>query len=105
MAAGFRDDLGRDTVVVLSTARDTSPEIQARLDEHYRAMTPLQRLHRSLALRAASNQLAMAYLRQELPEASELELRLRLALRTLPKDLGIVLARQKGYPHLVDDLR
>jgi hypothetical protein len=88
----------------LPLPRDTSPEIQARLDEHYRAMTPLQRLHRSLALRAASHQLAMLHLRQQYPEASNLELRLRLALRTLPKDLGIVLARRKGYPHLADEL-
>ena len=83
---------------------DTSPEIQARLDEHYRAMTPLQRLRRCLALREASHQLAMAYLRQEFPEASELELRIRVALRTLPKELGIVLARRKGYPQLADEL-
>ena len=94
----------RGILTSLTLPRDTSPAIQARLDEHYRAMTPLQRLQRSLALRAASNRLAMALLRQELPEASELELRLRLALRTLPKELGVVLARRKGYPHLADAL-
>ena len=89
----------------LSIPRDTSPAIQARLDEHYRAMTPAECIGRALALAEAGNRFAEALLRQEFPEAPEVELRLRLALRTLPRDLGIVLARRMGYPHLAHDLR
>jgi hypothetical protein len=92
-------------LVVLSIPRDTSPEIQARLDAHYRGMTPAESVGRALALTEVSNRFGLSLLRQEFPEASDLELRLRLALRTLPKDLGVVLARRMGYPHFAHDIR
>lgn len=67
-------------------------------------MTPAQRVHRALALSEASDRFALAKLRVDHPTASEAELRLRLALRTLPSHLAVILARRKGHPELADEL-
>jgi hypothetical protein len=83
---------------------DTSPAIQTMLDERLRRMTPAQRVRRALALSEASDCFALAKLRVDHPTASEAELRLRLALRTLPSHLAIILARRKGHPELADEL-
>jgi hypothetical protein len=85
-------------------ANDTSPAIQAMLDERLRRMTPAQRVLRALALSEASDRFALAKLRVDHPTASEAELRLRLALRTLPRHLACILARRKGHPELADEL-
>lgn len=83
---------------------DTSPAVQAMLDERLRRMTPAQRVRRALALGEASDRFALAKLRVDHPTASEPELRLRLALRTLPPHLASILARRKGHPELADEL-
>jgi hypothetical protein len=62
--------------------------------------SPLQRVLRALALGEASDRFALAKLRLDHATATEEELRLRLALRTLPPHLGRVLAIRKGYPEL-----
>lgn len=68
-------------------------------------MTPAERIGRALALAEMGNRFAMALLRQEFPDAPDVELRLRVALRTLPRALGIAFAQHMGYPHLAHDLR
>ncbi len=83
---------------------DTSPDAQAVLDARFRSMTPLQRVQRALALSEASDRFALAKLRADHPSAPPVELRLRLALRTLPVHLGRALASRQGYPELADEL-
>ncbi|HLT36154.1 MAG TPA: hypothetical protein VK034_07710 [Enhygromyxa sp.] len=66
---------------------DTSPEIEARMIELYGAMTPRQRIARALSLSQATRQLTRARLRKLYPDASEDELRIRFAQRTLGNEL------------------
>jgi len=66
---------------------DTSPDVEARMTELYRAMTPRQRITRALNLSQTTRQLARAQLRRDHPEASEDELRIRFAQRTLGLEL------------------
>jgi len=84
-------------------ANDTPPAIQAMMDERFRRMTPSQRFSRALALGDASDRFALAKLRLDHPGASERELRLRLALRTLPRDLARILAVRCGTPELASE--
>lgn len=55
--------------------------------ELYRRMTPQQRLARALSLSQTTRQLARVQLRKLHPHASEDELRIRFAQRTLGKEL------------------
>ena len=57
--------------------------------ELYQRMTPRQRIARALSLSQATRQLARARLRKMYPEASEDELRIRFAQRTLGKELTL----------------
>lgn len=75
------------------------------LDARMRSMTPAQRALRALALSEASDCFALAKLRLDHPTATATELRLRLALRTLPLHLARILACRKGHPELADELR
>jgi hypothetical protein len=68
---------------------DTSPEIEARMFELYAAMTPRQRIKRALSLSQFTRQLARGELRRQYPEASEDELRIRFAQRTLGDELTL----------------
>lgn len=68
---------------------DTSFEIEARMSELYEAMTPRQRVTRALSLSQFTRQLARAELRRQHPEASEDELRIRFAQRTLGDELTL----------------
>ena len=89
-------------------ANDTSAAIQAVMDAGLRRMTPAARVLRALGLSEASDRFALAKLRADHPAASHEELRMRLALRTLPVELAGILAGRKGRPELcptlVDDL-
>jgi len=92
---------------VVSLARhfdDTNPDAQAILDARFRVMTAQKRVQRALALSEASDRFALVKLRADHPCASPEELRLRLALRTLPVLLGRALASRRGYPELADEL-
>ncbi len=62
---------------------DTAPEVEALLIAGYQRMTPAERLERACDLSLAVRQLALARLRSEHPDASERELRLRLAALTI----------------------
>jgi hypothetical protein len=55
--------------------------------ELYRAMTPQQRIKRAFGLSQAMRELTRAQLRKLYPDASEDELRVRFAQRTLGKEL------------------
>ena len=68
---------------------DTSPDVEARMFELYAAMTPRQRIARALSLSQFTRQLARARLRKLHPDASEDELRIRFAQRTLGKALTL----------------
>lgn len=62
---------------------DTPPEVEAILVAGYQRMTPAERLARACDLSLAVRQLALSRLRSEHPNASERELRLRLAALTI----------------------
>jgi hypothetical protein len=66
---------------------DTSPDVEARMIELYERMTPRQRIARALSLSQATRQLTRARLRKLYPQATEDELRIRFAQRTLGKEL------------------
>lgn len=66
---------------------DTSPEMEARLVELYRRMTPAQRAAKVSSLTASAHAVALAGLRQVHPGDSERELRLRLAARYIDPEL------------------
>lgn len=97
----------QDAIVqgVLDLANDTSAAIQAVMDAGFRRMSPAARVLRALGLSEASDRFALAKLRTDHPAASHDELRLRLALRTLPAELARILAERQGRPELVDELR
>jgi DNA-binding HxlR family transcriptional regulator len=61
--------------------RDTSPEADARYHELLRALPPERRLENAMKLSRAVRELAVAGIRQRHPEASEQEVRVRLAVR------------------------
>lgn len=67
---------------------DTPPEIRARMELHYRAMTPAQRIERAVVLTAATHEMALAAIRNAYPTESEREHRLRLLSRLIePKKM------------------
>lgn len=71
------------------TLNDTSPEIEAKMIEGYRKMTPQQKLERVSDMICAVRELAMADVRCRYPYASERELKLRVASRWLDPDLMV----------------
>lgn len=66
---------------------DSPPEIEARVIEGYRAMSPADRLARVVSLNRALEALATARIRSHYgPDLSPRELRLRLASLRLPRE-------------------
>jgi hypothetical protein len=65
---------------------DTPPEIRARMEQHYRAMTPEERIKRAVALTAASHEMALAVIRSAYPSESDREHRLRLLSRLIDRE-------------------
>ncbi len=70
-----------------SAIDDTSAEVRDRLVEGYRAMTPAQKFRRIVELNHAVQQMAIARIRAEHPDADEREVKMRLASLWLPADL------------------
>lgn len=70
-------------------SRDTSPDMERVLFEGYRRMTPEQKLERVFGLTLALRELTAASIRQQRPDASEREIRLRVASRHIPRALMI----------------
>ncbi len=66
---------------------DTSPAAERVLIEGYRRMAPARKAAQVASLTRAVQQLALARLRADAPDASEQELRVKLAALWLPKDL------------------
>jgi hypothetical protein len=66
--------------------RDTSPEIEKRMNAAYRRMSAAEKISRMSALTAVAHALALARIRSEHPLESEREHRLRLATRWLQRD-------------------
>jgi hypothetical protein len=61
--------------------RDTSPAAWAIVERGIRAMTPTQRVERAAALTVLAHSFALAQIRQDHPNESEREHKLRLAAR------------------------
>ena len=68
---------------------DTSPEIEQRMIERWRRATPDEKLDRMFGMGQLVNELARTEVRQRYPEASEREIELRLASRTLDRQTMI----------------
>ena len=66
---------------------DTHPDIEKRLIEGYRKMSPAQKLQRVCELNQFLETLARADVRRRHPQADEREVRLRVASRRIPADL------------------
>ena len=64
-------------------SRDTSPEVEDRQVERWRAMAPAEKLALADSASAAVRELAMAGLRLRHPDADDRELFLRYAILTL----------------------
>ena len=66
---------------------DTDPAVEERQIEAWRRMTPAEKLHVVSELVRASEELALAGIRQRHPGATGRELELRLAALRLDRDL------------------
>jgi hypothetical protein len=66
---------------------DTSEEIERLLFERYRQMSPRDKVRMVMKLNRAVEAMALAGLRQQYPDATERELRLRLAARLYGREL------------------
>ena len=78
---------------------DTSPEIEQRMIEHWRRASPDEKLDRMFGMAQLVNDLARAELRQRYPSASERELTMRLASRTLDRQTMIRVFRWDPAEH------
>lgn len=83
---------------------DTHPEIEARLVEAWRSMTPSEKLSQAFAMRQTMMAMAMAGLRLRHPDESEARLRRRLAAILVGEDLanrayGPLEASDESEPH------
>lgn len=77
---------------------DTSAAAELVLIEGYRRMSPARKAGQVTSLTLAVQQLALARLRAESPDASDQELRVKLAALWLPADLlERVVARQHAH--------
>jgi len=65
---------------------DTHPQVFGVLVQGYRAMTPAQKIARVVDLSDAARTMATARIRRQYPEATDRELRLRLAALTLGRE-------------------
>lgn len=68
---------------------DTSRDVERRMLEHWRHATPGQRLERVLSIGRSVNELTRAYLRKQYPTATAREIELRLAARSIDRELMI----------------
>lgn len=68
-------------------ASDTHPEVEARLINAYRAMSPARRFEIACMLTRTVQELALIDIRRRHPGASERELALRLASRSVDPHL------------------
>lgn len=68
---------------------DMSAEVERRMLEHWRRATPAQRLERVLSIGRSVNELTRAYLRRKYPSATPREIELRLAARSIDRELMI----------------
>jgi hypothetical protein len=66
---------------------DTDPEIERRMIEGMRKMTPADKLQGIMALNALLETMTLALLRKQYPDATDEEYRMRLAARRVPADL------------------
>lgn len=66
---------------------DTHPDMEKRLIEGYRAMTPARKWQGVQSLNRTLENLARADVRRRHPEADEREVNLRVASRRLPAEL------------------
>lgn len=71
---------------VVTLASDTDPRAEVVMIAILRRMTPAQRLHRSFALRRSVLALARSRIVRAHPDASEQEVKLRLAALWLDRD-------------------
>lgn len=82
-------------------SRDTHPDIERMLIEHYRTMTPAQKLAAARDLHQAALELAGAGVRLRHPDAPDDEVRLRALSRWLtPGDMRVHFGwdvTEKGY--------
>ena len=65
----------------LYTVQDTSPAAEARYFELLRAMPAERRLQAAMGLSRAVREVALAGIREQFPDATEQELRVRLTVR------------------------
>ena len=68
-------------------SRDTSPRVDRLQLEQFRRMTPIEKAEIVTALTQATEQLALAGLRQQYSDAADDELKLRLAVRRLGAEI------------------
>jgi hypothetical protein len=66
---------------------DTPTEVEVLMVERYRRMTPAQKAAKVASLTASTHAVALAGLRVAHPDATDRELKLRLALRYIDRDL------------------
>lgn len=76
-------------------ADDTSPDIEARQIEGWRAMMPAEKAALIAGLSRAAHDVALAGMRHRYPQASPREHFLRLAILTLGHELAV-----KAYPDI-----
>lgn len=67
---------------------DTHPKMEALQIQLWRQASPTRKMHMLAELNAAARLVAMAGLRAQYPQATETELRSRLAIRLLGEDLA-----------------
>ena len=70
-------------------SEDTPAEVERILIAGYRRMTPEQKLDRAFGLTEMLRELTAATIRQQRPDASEREVRLRIASRSIPRELMV----------------
>lgn len=74
-------------IITTMLPRDTSSDVQRLMDEHYRRMTPTEKLAAVDDAWQTARTLALAGLRLDFPQATEEQLALRWAERRLGKSL------------------
>lgn len=77
---------------------DTSPEAMARYVELLRAQSPVDRLRTASALTMAVRRLAETGIRQQHPNASDEEVRVRLAVRIYGREVASRLFGAEAVP-------
>lgn len=70
-----------------STPRDTSADVQERMDAHDRAMSPVAKLEPQSSLTASARAMALARLRDEDPDADDDVIEERLRAPIWPPEL------------------